>query len=185
MTKTKMNATIFFRINAIIIILVIGVSIAGFCFVKNQLSEIANTISSDSQKTATSKSDKVVASLISDVSKNRVVIDEVTSITIPNQDYRSQVIQDLSKIATNTGVSISNFNFEQSVAESAIIANIEIKAVTITLDNPINFTNLMSFIKNVENSLPKMQFTSMNINRDSSTEGFVRVDPLTIEIYTR
>lgn len=185
MKKTKINATTFFRLNAIIIILVISASIVGFCFVKNQLNEIAGTISSDSQKTATSKSDKVITSLISDVSKNKAVIEEVASITIPTQDYRSQVVQSISNIAANTGISISNFNFDQPVSGTTSITNVELKSITVTLNNPINFTNLMNFVKTMENNLPKMQLNGINITRDPSSEGFVKVDPLIVEVYTR
>lgn len=57
--------------------------------------------------------------------------------------------------------------------------------VNITLDNPVNYRNLLRFIHYIEQNLTKMQISSIALSGATESNSDVTSDSLTIEVYIR
>jgi len=182
MKESKMKATIVRTFMIIAIFVVIGLSIVGFYYFMQNLTskfplETSNITNAANTNGSTNGS-----------TNNSSVVSKANNIAATNQSYKDQVTKDINKYASNAGVSVANLDFTQPTNPSASqtsVAGVELKFVKITLANPIIFTNLMKFLKSIEGNLPKMQITDIDISPVSDSDGSVKVEPLTIGVYTK
>jgi hypothetical protein len=160
----------------------IGAS-AGFYFTLNALTSMVNDIRTNSPALTSNDSIvKATSALKAFTLKNKVVGDKADTFIIASADAQSKIMSDIKKYATSTGISVSNFSFNKSNTAQASTGGDPIaELVTITLDNPVNFNGMMKFLILIENSLPKMQISGINISASDNTT--VKVDPITIKYY--
>ncbi|MFI5212624.1 MAG: hypothetical protein ACHQTE_01560, partial [Candidatus Saccharimonadales bacterium] len=57
-------------------------------------------------------------------------------------------------------------------------------SVAVTLVNPINYNNLLTFVKLIEQNLTKMQVSKIGLSKDPSSNKIIS-DALTVEVYIR
>jgi len=188
MKKSGIKATSLRTAMTFFIFMIIVVAITGFYYAQGWLSEFATEVNDITYKPTTTDNDaQALKQLKDEIANNQASGNKANSITISSQNYQSQVTQDLNKYASDNGISIANYNFEKpaGVKTSLSVNGSKSNFVTITLNNPIPFTNFMKFIKSIETNLPKMQLTGINLSRASDSDNDITVEPLTIEVYTK
>jgi hypothetical protein len=186
MKKTKMKATTLRRTMTVLIIFVIIGSAIGFYFAQKQLKNYAITVGGVvSESTAGGTNTAGIKKLQEEIAEFQTSAEKANSITTSTQDYQNQAIQDLNKYAANSGISITDYNFAQPTTKSVGPAGVGLGYITITLNNPIPFNNFLQFLISIENNIPKMQITGVDLSRDSSSTDAITVRPLTVEVYTR
>jgi hypothetical protein len=172
MKESRMKATSLRTVLIIAIVAIIGLSATGFYFALGFLSSLETKVDNTTTTTiATSNSN-----------------DKTNNIIASSKDFKNQITQDINKYASNANISIDNIDFEQSIdATKSLppISGLQSKHATVTFKNPVVFTNLIQFLKSVENNLPKMQLTGIDITRTTGSNDSVTVKPLTIEFYIR
>jgi len=190
MKKSKTKATTLRTFLSVFIIIIIGLSVIGFYYTQDWLNKLAVEIGRTvSDSTAGNSNTQAFKNLQDDIAKNQVSAKKANNIITSSQNYQSQVPQDLNKYASSTGVSIVSYNLTQSatagVQSSVSINGVQSSFITITLGSPVQFTNLMQFLKAIESNLPKMQLTGINISSVPGSDNTVTIEPLTIEVYTQ
>lgn len=111
--------------------------------------------------------------------------------------YQDQIITDLNSYATQAGISITNISFAtantaqptQGAAttppqQAGLPTGVKSSQAVITLKNPVDYTNLLKFIRSIEQNLTKMQISRINLSKEASGPG-ISSDALTIEVYVR
>jgi len=190
MKNSHMKATTIKVLMIVFILLIISLSIVGFYFAKNYLTEASIKNEDTSLVTySVNKSTSATKKIQDDIAKYQPVADKASGVFASNQDYQSQILKDLKAYASVNGISIDSYEFNQS---SGLGTKTSIKTsgsgknnINITLNDSIQFTKLIKFIKAIETNAPKMQITELNISPITGSKDSVKVDPITIEIYSR
>lgn len=115
---------------------------------------------------------------------------KISALSIAKTDYQDQAIKDLNKYGALSQVTIEDgFNFISTTplptANNFSLGHLSPEPVTITIANPVPLTNFLKFIKLVENNLPLMQLTGIDIKRYQDSNTDIVTGPLTIEVLTR
>ncbi len=191
--SSKMSAKTLRGILIFLIFLTIGGSAVGIYFAQKWLLSQAEIISQTvAQSNASGNNNQASAKLQAELASQQSVISKTSLLATPRQDYQSKAIQELDQYAADAGITISNYSFAQ--AATAATASTTTSAastpannnpvVTATLTSPVSYQKLLKFMNYVENSLPKMQITSVNISRATGGSGdAVKIDQLSIEVY--
>jgi hypothetical protein len=124
-----------------------------------------------------------VTKLQEEVEAKQDIGTKAANFVVPASDYQTQAIEDINRYASRYNVSVSNYGFESS--NTPLNSGVNTAVITVTLENPISFTNLMRFIRGIETNTPKLQPQGISIDRSQSGGSSVRVEPLKIEVYTR
>ncbi len=74
---------------------------------------------------------------------------------------------------------------DPSVGLGEPVSQLKSTTVNITLDNPVNYRNLLQFIHYIEQNLTKMQISSISLSGATESSSQVTTDSLTIEVYIR
>ena len=148
-----------------------------------------------------------------------VLAQESTTVTKTNQLvseskhylYQNKTVEDLTKYASDAGISIKNITWSntkagatgaaaptstaapaagstQSPGHTAAPANIGSSTATVTLSSPVDYYKLLRFIHSVEQGLFQMHISNIGISSNASSSGKsddVTCDVLTIEVYIR
>jgi hypothetical protein len=192
MKQSGIKATTFRTFMIVTIFIIIGLSTFGFYYAKNWINKFAIEVNSTAPQSTTNNDNVQVTKQLKDsIAENQVVANKAISIVTTSQDYRNKTTQDLNKYASDTGVSIASYDFEKSAATktvtktSRLINGVQSNLFTVTLDNPVPFTNLMRFLKSIESNLPKIQIKDIDISRVPNSDDTVTIKPLTLEVYTK
>lgn len=193
------------RVILLISMLLIIVAIAsGFLFVQRNLHDYATTISrlnADAQ--SGDKNVQTLSAVEQRLAEEQDTIAAARSIVADQATYTDQVINDISRIASESGVTITSLEFAKEAAASAPTttptatpgqptaptattsapAGVIKKSVTVSLQSPLPYSNLLSFIQKVETNNLKMQLTGVTINKDQAS--MVTTQTFTIEVYVR
>ena len=93
--------------------------------------------------------------------------------------YQSRVLADLKNYADSAGLSITDTSFSPA-NESAS------HSITITLEEPVSYTKLITFLNNVESSIPKLQVSSITLGQATGGNAdSVDVEDIKINISVR
>ncbi len=185
MKKTKLKATNLRTVMMIIVVIIIATSGFGFYYAQSQLNAMAVSVGQKiSESAVDGKNNQPTIKLKAQIAGAKTAIDKVSSLTVSSQDYQNQMIKDLNKYSSNTGVSITDYSFSAQAATGSS-SSATTGSITITLGSPVSFTNLMKFLKSIESNAPKMQIKGIDLSRNQSSAGYVTVSPLTIEVYTK
>lgn len=194
MDKSDTSATKLRAALSVIIILIVILTGLGFYYVQSWLSDEAKKVH---QIVSTSNIDKndtqSVIELQKAIDERQSAAQKATSILTDANNYTEQIIGDLEKHASESGVKIADYKFttDSTQASSAAVAGItnisgvRTIPITITLANPIDFNSLLRFMKAIETNLPKMQISGINLTSTSGSSGAVTVAPITVEVFAR
>lgn len=171
MNKSSMKATNLRNLMIIIVVILVAASAGGFYYTLNWFSQISSDIRPSN---STNISSKDLTTLQQNIISAQNVVDKANLLLFSNSDYKNQITKDLNKYASNYNVSISSISVTGS--QSPI-------SVTLTIKNPVTFTNLMRFIKATEISIPKMQVTNINLSHAQNANDKITVDNLNLEAY--
>ncbi|CAN5369369.1 hypothetical protein BH10PAT4_BH10PAT4_3350 [soil metagenome] len=185
MKKSRMSAIILQRALGTSIVLLIILSGVGFYFAQEWLHTLATSVS---QTVAQSKTRDSGLQSLNKLQKELEAQQEITTktnnIAASNTAYQTQSVQDLIAYAGATGITISDYAFPLAAATPAA-TTVPATQVTVKLTSPISYSSLLKFMTAIEGNLPKMQITSVNLGRIVGDNSSVKIDQLTIAVYTR
>lgn len=139
-----------------------------------------------------------VQELAAQLDNNQEAVARAQQIVAESKSYQYQdvIIKDLQAIAKRANITISNFDFTASSTQAnksgskaaASSSGLRSTMVNISLDNPVNYRNLLTFLHYIEQNLTKMQVASVGLSGVTGSEGGgndVTTNTLTIEVYIR
>lgn len=170
------------------VFIAIGLSALGFYFAQDWLGTYAKSVGQTMAKSTINVTGaQGLAELLQALNDKQLIVTKLDSFLSPAQNYQSQIINDLSKYAANSGVTITDYNVSSPNTAStatSTISGVGISYVTITLSNPMQITSFIKFLKLIETNLPKMQLSGISISGETSSTA-VTVNTLTIGVYTK
>lgn len=179
-----------------LITLIASLGIAGFIFAQTKLKAYAGEVSQIVAKSQSSEDSLAsLNKLEAELDRLRGVNEKATLIAGESQSYQYQetIIRDLIDYAARSGVTISQFNFDGSggasgtggaaPAQPAAGGGIKTTTVSVTLAPPIDYRGLLTFLTRIEQSLTKMQVSSISLAKGGENDNTVSTDALTIEVY--
>ena len=180
-----------------------ALAVVMFYFANQHLSEVATDVSRIAADAEASQNNlQTLQTIEQKLSNEQQAIDRAQNIVAESQSYQyqDQILSDLNSYAARSGVSITNINFstgDGSVAASsggeaavpapgaaAAPAGLKTTSVSVTIDNPVNYNNLLRFMRSIEQNLTKMQLSSVSLSKGESGNQ-VTSDALNIEVYIR
>jgi hypothetical protein len=185
MKKSKMSAVALRNLLIVLIFLVLGVAGVGFYFAQGTLVAYSKTVSQSIANSHSSGSSiQSLKQLQDSLAAQQVAAIKATSISITNNSYQTQAVKDLGTYATSAGITVSNYGFPQAVAAAVSTAGPQ-TSITVTLSSPLSYTGFLTFLHSIETNLPKMQVSSVNMSRIDGASNSVRVDQITVLVYTK
>lgn len=197
---TTLTPTLFRLLMLGLMAFIIIVIIAGFYFIQKGLSEYAKDVNQSVSAASTSEDSISQLRLLElELAKLKEINTRASSIIAESQSYRyqDQVIDDLSEYATRSGVSISQFSFQSdSASPGALVpqtplptastapAGLKSTSVNISLNTPVGYTNLLKFLRSIEQNLTKMQISGVSLSKGTTPDS-VSTGALTIEVYIK
>ena len=143
---------------------------------------------------------QALQTLQAELEKQRDTIARVDSVVANSQsyEYQNQIIADINKYAVVAKIDLTNIDFgtkdAAAGASTAPAPGVPVAAptpsglksttVTISLKSPTNYINLLNFVHLIEQNLPKMQISKMNLTSDGKSDQ-VGSDALVIEVYIK
>lgn len=179
------------------LLLILLVTSGGVLLANGWLRSLATDVSHASADAAASHTTiATLQNLQEELAANQEVIERASSIVAESQSYQYQdeIIRDISNYAAAAGITITNFNFdtqatnEQQQDQSAPSgvappSGINSTLVSVSIQNPVTYDNLLRFFYSIEQNLTKMQITNVSLTKDTGNN--VTSDALTIEVYIR
>jgi predicted PurR-regulated permease PerM len=188
MNKSKKLTAVSLRaILSTLIVLLIIVAGVGFYFAQSMLNKLAITVSDTVAQSKNSDSSiQSLNNLQQNLTTQQDIVAKTNTIFSSAATFQTQAVKDLIAYAATSGVTISNYTFPAaSTSTTATTASVPTTQVTITLTSPVNYKNLLSFMTAIEGNLPKMQIIGLNLGRVPADTTSVRIDQLTVAVYTR
>lgn len=165
----------------VMILLLIGGGGVSFYFAQNALVDYSKQVTQTIADSSSSGKDvQSLKKLELDLADLQSVIKKTSGVIASSSDYQSQVINDINTYAQIAGIGVTNFNFGVAAATGGASSS-----VTITLTSPMQYTNLLKFLRLIETNLPKMQISSVNLTRVEGDTKSVRTESITLEVYTK
>ncbi len=113
------------------------------------------------------------------LTQSKSLISKADRLFATPSTYQGQVLTDLKRYASKTGLSIDATNFSDPSATGEY-------SVAVTLGQPVSYPNLIRFLEYVETSLPKLQVSSLTLSPTSSaTADSVSVGTIKINVSVR
>lgn len=197
---TTLTPTLFRLLMLGLMAFIIIVIVAGFYFIQQGLSAYAKDVNQSVSAASTSEDSISQLRLLElELAKLKEINTRASSIIAESQSYRyqDQVIDDLSEYATRSGVSISQFSFQSdSASPGALVpqtplptastapAGLKSTSVNISLNTPVGYTNLLKFLRSIEQNLTKMQISGVSLSKGTTPDS-VSTGALTIEVYIK
>lgn len=194
LTATKLRLILF-----ISMVLIIVAATVGFYFAQQKLAEYATAISSlNASAQAGNENLQTLRSLENKLNEEREAMTKARSIVAQSQQYlyQDQIVKDLSKIAGDNGVVITQFDFASNGTDTsggsapaatapsqAPASGLKSETVTVTIKSPLQYSALMNFIKAIELNPLKMQIASISLTKDEGSA--VTSQTFAIEVYVK
>jgi len=194
MTATRLR--LILSASLFVIILIAGVS---FSLIDGTLRDMATDVSHTTADAEASRdSVQTLQKVQQELTADADVITRASNIVAESQSYQyqDQIVNDLNDYANKAGVSVTSLDFGATTTTPAAsasptptssapaVAGVNSKTVTVAIKNPVNYNNLLHFIRSIEQNLTKMQISKVGISKGSSGND-VSSDILTIQVYVR
>lgn len=200
-----MTATRLQLILSVVMILIVVATSAGFWFIQRNLREYASAISVlNANANSGDQNLKTLNGLQARLDAERMAIDGAHALVADQATYADQVIADLTRIAAAAGVRITSFEFVEDVAaptapaagttatlpaagatpiSPAAPAGVVKKTVSVSIESPLSYSELMKFLSGIETNPLKMQIPSVTMTKGENTD--VTTQQFSIEVYVR
>lgn len=122
------------------------------------------------------------------IEDNQETIDRAQAIVSEASQYQHQVIRDIDAFAAQTNVTIQGYNFEPAEGgtnATAASGSTTATNVTVTLNNPVTFTDYMRFLKAIEQNLTRMQVTGVSMSPEGNNPDLVSNPQVGLEVYLK
>lgn len=118
--------------------------------------------------------------LESQVDQDDGLISRAGDIFATEGNFQSQAIRDVNRYAELAGLNVTTTTFRDN---SPIPSS---RTLVVDIQSPASYQGLIRFLRGVENNIPKMEVTELNISRTSSGAGDqVNIENITIAIHIR
>lgn len=190
---------------AIIMVAIIAAAVVGFMLIQKNLADYATSISQLNASASSGDKDiRTLQSLKTTLAEKHDLIQKTRAIVGDSSSYADTVINDISQIGSQSGVSIKSIAFVDSstggAAAPAAMAppanlsqptttggsaatGVVKKTVTVSIQSPLSYTNLMNFLAKIESNELRMHLTKVVMTKDKGND--VATQDLTIEVYVR
>lgn len=109
--------------------------------------------------------------------------------TADNYQYQDQVVNDLEAYAQRHGITISSFDFATSGAQaggkSSAPAGTTRTPFGIALVGPLGYDRFMSFLRDIENNLTKLQVASLSLTPTAENPQMISNTSLSLVVYLK
>lgn len=218
MTPVKLR----FILTAVMVLLVaagVGVFMFGYKKINTFAKEAQDTAS---KAQASNNSLQELMTMKDNLAKNADAVNRAAQLVAESKSYQyqDQIINDINKYAAEAGIGITNITFADAKtttvptaapapngttggtagasAPAAAPTGVKSMTATVTIKNPVNYDNMLTFVHLIEQSLFRMQISQIGLsssggtNSSGGTSGSssnaanqVTSDMLTIEVYVR
>jgi hypothetical protein len=195
----KLNATGLRLILSVSLFVLAAIGVVGFFYAKNNLQAVAvDTSHSVVDASASQNNLQTLQKIQKTLEDDKDVISRTNNIVADSRSYQyqDQILSDLNDYAAKAGIAITNLAFSDTAAATPSAASsskavttpqpagVKSTSVTVTLNNPVNYNNLLMFIRSVEQNLTKMQISRVSLSKGADSNS-VTSDALAIEVYIR
>ncbi len=193
--------------------LLVALAVVVFMVGYKQISDYsaaARTVAAQAQASDSSLQDLVTVK--KQLANNADVVQRASLLVAESKSYlyQDQIINDINSFASQAGVVVTNINFggsgaaatsgasaaatptapgsgSRSSMEAAVPGGIKTTTASITVQNPVDYTKMLTFIHSIENSLFKMRLSQVTLSKATGSKGSndVTSDVLNIEVYIR
>lgn len=187
MTKNKgAKATSTRNFLSFLMVIIVIVSAAGFYFglqlIKTYATDVSHTVS---DANASGKNIEKLSDLKIALAEREALVAKANTLFSTPEFYQAQTLNDIKKYATNSGVVVTNIEFDKvEVAAGSATPPTTNLPITVTLQSPVAYNSLLKFLDAVEGNLPKMQVTGVSLGR-AGTGDSVTTDKITMTVSTR
>lgn len=191
---TAIQLRLLLSLSMFVIALLVSV---GFTFVNSQLKNYAVEVSHVAADANASRDNlQNLQKIETQLEDDQDIVQKTNSIVAESQSYQyqDQIITDINDYASRAGIGVTDINFSSQTAATpsasaptspvVVPSGVKSSSVVLTLKNPINYDNLLRFIRSIEQNLTKMQVSRINLSKDSVSNG-VTSDILTLQVYVR
>lgn len=200
--QSNLTAT---RLRLILSISLFVIALAGgviFSLINNQLKSYAVDVSHKIIDANASRDNvQTLQRIQQELTNDKDIIARTNSIVADSQSYQyqDQIVSDLNNYASTAGITITNMDFSANSATSptgavttptttapAVTAPAGVKSVSVsvTLKNPVGYSNFLRFVRSIENNLTKMQIQKITLSKGTSGSD-ISSDVLSIQVYTK
>lgn len=194
--KTTLTAQSLRAILAVCIVVVIIAVAGGFFLAHRSLTGYATAISQLNADAETG--DQSIATLNqveTRLDSEQATIEAARSVVGESATFADTIFTDINRIAAESGVSITSFEFVNSTntgaasggaqttapapttatptapgaatpTTTAAPSGVTQKSISVTIDSPINYDRLMNFLKRIETNDLKLQIASVTLTKD-------------------
>lgn len=189
------------RLRILLLVALVLTAIAGagvFYLAYNRLSQTATEAGSQAASARESQNTlQRLQMLRGELEERRDTISTTSRVMANSQNYAYQdrLVSDLTVYANRANLSISNISFsgqasgggggDASAGENsaAPAPGLRKATVDITLQNPVNYQDLLNFLHYVETNLTKLRVSRVTMTKGDADS--VTVDSLNLEVYVR
>ena len=195
-TLNASNARLILSVSLFVII---GASGAGFTYAQKQLRQYAVEVSHKKVDALASDGNiQTLESVKSELDANQNVSEKAQALKATNALPQFRIVDDVTTIAKNNNIAITSFDFTDApqtttaptTTAPAVVAPVPSPSstghvsLTVSLQSPINYTDFLQFLHDIEQNIPKMQVQGVNLSNSGGTGNF-SVEPLIIQMYTK
>lgn len=185
----KIRATTLRITMTVFLLLMLATASIGFYFAMNYIQKYLQ-VSDKSTSVQANVSRQEISAIEKKLDDLKTTITKTSDIIISRDSYQSQALVDIKKYAADSGVTLSgDLSFARpsaEVNELLIFSGASLTSpVVVTLNNPVEFSSFIKFIRLIESNLPKMQISNIKITRVDNSDTTITVDPMLIEVYTK
>ena len=184
--SSRLNPRVLRIILAIFLLLIIGLSAAGFIYAQKELLSYAKEIS---RKKVDANASNSSISTLQNVQKELQGYDDVKqkmgALRAGDEFPIFRIVDEVNKIASRNNIPISNFSFGDSTATPLAgtnatptpspaapttppIASSKTISLTLNFGQISNYQDYLQFLYDIEQNVPKMRVTSVSVNSGSA-----------------
>lgn len=185
----------------LIVLIMVGIFIAAQHVLR---SEAVSVSSMAAQADASASMVQSLGATKLQLQNNQSAVQRASEIVAESKQYQyqNQIINDLTTFAKNNNVSITDITFPTSTtpatgaapaapavpgaaggaSPASVVSGVKSVTASITLKNPVGYTDLLNFVNAIQSNLTKMQVSSLSL---TSGDGGISSDVLTIQVYVR
>lgn len=121
--------------------------------------------------------------------RNEAEMDKAASIVAETKLYQhqNQIVRDVTGFADQAGVTVLGFDFPKTTgtAQTKTASGLRSVSATVLLENPVRYTDFLTFIKLIERNLTRMQITTVQISADQNRIGYITTPTIGLEVYVK
>lgn len=176
-----------------------------FYYIYGQLQNVAVNVSHtvvDAQSRQSSI--QTLQEIQTELNNDKDVIAKANSIVADSQSYQyqDQILNDINGYAAKAGITVTNVDFSsnstsgsagatarpgapQTPTTTVTPSGVKTVSVSVTMQNPVGYSNFLQFLRSIEDNLTKMQVQKISLSKGTGSGDSVSSDVLTIQVYVR